>query len=166
MMKGVSADFDSTKIFSIADHNNELLGAPLSNLLWEPMKYTRLPIEMIPDSLRKPVKSDVETLILSGSIDFSTPAQNAKEFLPYLKNGRQVIISEAGHVGDIRYLQFNATKDLITDFFNKGIVDTSKLNYVPMDFNVGWGFPSIVKTSLGIITGLVILLAACIIWVF
>lgn len=161
--KAVSADFDSAKIFSNTGRKDELLGSPLSKLLWEPMKYNRLPIEMIPDSLRKPIKSDVETLILSGSIDFSTPAQYAKEFLPYLKNGRQVIISEAGHVGDIRYLQLNETKALITDFINKGIINTSKIKYVPMDFNVSWGFPCLAKAALGAVAVVAVLLTSGII---
>ena len=161
--KAVSADFDSVKIFSNTDRRDELLGSPLNKLLWEPMKYDRLPIELIPDSLRKPRKSDVETLILSGSIDFSTPAQYAKDFLPYLKNGRQVLISEAGHVGDIRYLELNETKALISDFINKGTIDTSKIKYVPMDFNVGWGFPGLAKLALGTVAAVAVLLAAGII---
>jgi hypothetical protein len=162
--KAVSADFDSIKIRRGIDQSDELLGSPMNKLLWEPLKYFRFPIEMIPDSLRSPVKSDVETLILSGSIDFSTPAEYGKEFLPYLKNGRQVIFSEAGHVGDIRYLQLDATKGLIADYINKGIVDTSKIKYVPMDFNVSWGFPTIAKTALYTVTAVVLLLTAGILW--
>ena len=164
--KAVSADFDSMKIFSSDAQPDEVLGSPMNKLLWEPLKYMRFPIEMIPDSLRAPVKSNVETLILSGSIDFSTPAECGKEFLPYLKNGRQIIFSEAGHVGDIRYLQLDATKGLIADYINKGIVDTSKIKYVPMDFNVSWGFPTIAKTALGVISAVVLLLTAgIIIWI-
>jgi pimeloyl-ACP methyl ester carboxylesterase len=164
--KAVSADFDSVKIFSIGKRKDELLGAPMNKLLWEPLKYSRFPIEMIEDSLRVPEVSAVETLILSGSIDFSTPAECGKEFLQYLTNGRQVIISEAGHVGDIRYLQLNATKALISDYINKGIVNTSEVKYIPMNFNVKQGFPAIAKAALGIIGMIVLLLAACVVWIF
>jgi len=121
---------------------------------------------MIPDSLRTPVNSDVETLILSGSIDFSTPEECGKEFLPYLKYGKQVIISEAGHVGDIRYLQSDATKALIADYINKGIVNTSKLKYVPMDFEVNLGFPKIAEIAVGTISAIALLLTAGIILIF
>ena len=158
--KAVSIDFDSTKIFSTIDQPGEPLGSSMDKLLWEPLKYYHFPIEMIPDSLRTFVNSNVETLILSGSIDFSTPAECGKEFLTYLKNGKQVIISEAGHVGDILYLQPDATNALIADYINKGVVDTSKLKYVPMDFKVNWGFPEIAKAAIGIAGLIVILLAA------
>ena len=121
---------------------------------------------MIPDSLRHPVYSDVETLILSGSVDFSTPSEYGKEFLTYLRNGRQVVISEAGHVGDIRYLQLDAIKGLMSDYINKGIVDTSKIKYVPMDFKVSWGFPTIAKAAIGLIGIVTLLLVASIVWIF
>ncbi|MEW6506109.1 MAG: alpha/beta hydrolase [Bacteroidota bacterium] len=164
--KALSADFDSVKIFSVVDQPSELFGSPMNKLLWEPLKYGQFPIEMIPDSLRTPRKSCVETLILSGSIDFSTPAEYGKEFLPYLENGNQVIISEAGHVGDIRYIQKSAVEGLIADYINKGIVDTSEIKYIPMDFNVSFGFPTLAKTALGIMAVLTLLLTTSIIWIF
>lgn len=164
--KAMSADLDSAKIFSSFDQTDEILDSPMNKLLWEPLKYYRLPIKMIPDSLRSLKNSDVETLILSGSVDFATPAVYGKEFLPYLKNGRQIIISEAGHVGDIRYLQLDAIKSLITNYINKGIVDTSRLKYIPMNFNVSWGFPKIAKAAIGLVGLVTLLLIAGIILIF
>ena len=90
--KAVTADFDSAKIFSIIEYEDQILGSPMNKIMWEPMKYFHIPFEMIPDSLRIPSETYVETLILSGNLDFSTPAENGTEFLPYLKKGRQVII--------------------------------------------------------------------------
>ncbi|MEJ2054783.1 MAG: alpha/beta hydrolase [Calditrichaceae bacterium] len=164
--KAVSADFDSAKFYSANDYPNKILGSPMNTLFWGPLKYARLPIKMIPDSLRTLVNSDVETLILSGSIDFSTPAECGKEFLPYLTNGRQVIISEAGHVGDIRYLQLDEIKSLIRDYITEGAVDTSNLEYVPMDFKTSWGFPKMAKTALVVMGGLVCIIVAGVILIF
>ena len=164
--KAVSADFDSAKIFSSVKCKNELLGSPMNKIMWGPMKYFHIPFNMIPDSLRSPVETEVETLILSGNLDFSTPAENGTEFLPYLKNGRQVIISDAGHVGDIRYLQLDATNELISNYINKGIVDTSKIKYVPMNFNVNEGFPDMAKAAFGLIGLVVLFMVASIIWIF
>ncbi len=66
------------------------LGSPMSTLLWGPLSYCRWPTQELPGEFRKPHQSDVETLLLSGSVDFSTPPEFAtKELLPYLKNGRQ-----------------------------------------------------------------------------
>ncbi len=126
----------------------------------------KFPIQMIPDTLRVPVKSDVETLLLSGSADVTNPPQCAAELLSYLKNGKQIIMSEAGHVGDIRYLQLDATKGLIADYINKGIADTTKIKYVPMNFEVGWGLTGIAKASLAAAAGLILLLAAGVVWIF
>ena len=159
-MKAVSADLDYWNRNSDKyGDKNVILGSPLTDFYWKPLKYGNLGIEMIPESLRVPVKSDVETLLLSGSVDFTNPPECATELIPYLKNGRQIIMSEAGHVGDIRYLQQDATNAIITDYINKGIVDTLRIKYVPMDFNVNMGFPTIAKTGLGII-GTVVLLVA------
>ena len=163
--KAVSVDYDSLKILSTVNSQDEILGAPMNKLVWEPLRYSTFPIKMIPDSLRHPAYSDVETLILSGNVDFSTPAEYGKEFLTYLRNGRQVVISEAGHVGDIRYFQLDAVKGLMSNYINKGIVDTSKIKYVPMDFKVSWGFPTIAKTALGLIGIVILLLVASIIWI-
>jgi hypothetical protein len=73
--------------------------------------------------------SVVETLILSGSVDFSTPPVNVTErLMPYLP--------------------------LAT-----GVPDTSLATYVPMDFEVRWGYPLLAKLVVGgtMLAGLVLL---------
>jgi pimeloyl-ACP methyl ester carboxylesterase len=145
--KAVSADFDSSRHYSREmDSPDRPLGSPMSQLLWGPLKYGRWPTQQLPDEFRHMQYSDVETLLLNGNIDFSTPAENAtNEFLPYLKNGKQVIFSECGHVGDVVYLHSENTKHLLTGFYRDGAVDTSMNAYKSMDFHVSWGFPSIAK---------------------
>lgn len=161
--KAISADLDYWQE-EPAEDENTILGSPFNELYWKPFKYGNFTINMIPDSLRVSVKSDVETLLLSGSVDFTNPPEYATDLLHYLKNGRQIIMSEAGHVGDIRYLQLSATKDLIANYINKGIVDTSKIEYVPMDFQVSWGFPRIAKVALGIAAIVIITFLFGIVW--
>jgi pimeloyl-ACP methyl ester carboxylesterase len=149
--KAVSADFDSTHNYSIEMDSPGLpLGSPLSKLLWGPLRYGRWPTQQLPDEFRHLRNSDVETLLLSGSIDFSTPAEFAtKGLLPYLKNGKQVILSEYGHVGDVMYLHPENTRRMIISFYHTGVVDTSVNAYNKMDFNVSWGFPTIAKVAVG-----------------
>jgi pimeloyl-ACP methyl ester carboxylesterase len=107
------------------------------------------PVKRIPDSLLYVHPSDVPTLLISGSIDFSTPARFARdELLPMLKNGQQVILSEFGHTGDIWFTQHEATMHLLKTFFDTGIVDDSHFEYAPMDFHVGLGFPGMMKLAL------------------
>lgn len=164
--KAVSADFDYLQTINTGDtEQSRILGSPLNELIWKPLNQGGFKIKMIPAELRFPKKSDTETLMLSGSVDFTNPPECAKEFLPYLKNGKQIIFSEYGHVGDLRSLRKFSTDMIITNYFNKGIVDTSKIEYVPMAFKVKWGFPLIAKAALGVIIFFVIALTVGIVWI-
>jgi len=103
--------------------------------------------------------------LMSGSVDFSTPAEFATtELLPYLRNGKQVILSECGHVNDVWYLRTDNTKLILQSFFNTGVANTSLNAYVPMDFHVSWGFPVIAKLSLAVLALLVIAIVAVSYW--
>jgi hypothetical protein len=103
-------------------------------------------------------------LLVSGNIDFSTPARFAtEELLPFLTNGRQVVLSEYGHTGDIWELQPEAMVRLLTSFYATGIADSSLYEYHPMSFHVGLGLPEMAKLGLAAIAASVFLLAA-ILW--
>jgi len=136
----------------------------MSKLLCGPLRYGRWPTQQLPAKFRKQQQSDVETLLLSGSVDFSTPAENAtKELLPYLKNGRQVILSECGHFNDVWYANIENTRLIVKSFYNTGVPNTSLNAYIPMNFSVSWGFPAIAKLALGVLTFVGIALVAVIV---
>ncbi len=114
----------------------------------------------MPAEFRQVHPSDVETLLISGNIDLSTPAEFATDdLLPSLTNGTQVILSEMGHVNDVMSLQPEAIARLLTSFYDSGEADDSLFVYEPMDFQVGWGFPQFAKIGLGIATLIVVALA-------
>ena len=75
--------------------------------------------------------------------------------MPYLKNGRQVIISEAAHSQDIWGSQRPALDHMLKTFFKTGVVDDSRYIYSPISFEVGWSYPAIMKL---ILTGIVFIL--------
>ena len=76
--KAVSADLDTARdYYTDMDPPEMPLGSPLGKLLWGPIRYARWPTQQVPAEFRKQQHSDVETLLLSGSVDFSTPAENA-----------------------------------------------------------------------------------------
>jgi len=153
--KAVSADLDTSKIRSFTEHHNTILGSPLNTILWSPLLYTQISIQPISQELRILRSSDIETLLLSGNLDFSTPPKYAsQELLPYLHNGKQIILSEYGHVNDLLYLRKKTAEKILASYFNTGIPDTSGVVYVPMDFEVTWSLPSIAKTVL--ITGVIL----------
>ncbi|HCV42797.1 MAG TPA: hypothetical protein DGH68_04895, partial [Bacteroidetes bacterium] len=164
--KAVSADFDSTRNY-VRDMEppNFPLGSPLSKLQWGPLSFGRWPTRQLPEEYRQSRDSDVQTLLLSGSVDFANPAELAtKELLPYLKNGRQVILSECGHVGDVLNVYPESTRRMLTSFYSTGVVDTSLNAHKPMDFNVRWRFPLVAKLALGALTLVGLAIVAVIAW--
>jgi pimeloyl-ACP methyl ester carboxylesterase len=149
--KAVSADFDPTRNYLTKMNEPDMpMGSPMNELLWGPLSYGRWLMQQLPDEFRQLRNSDVETLLLSGNLDFSTPAEYAtNELLPYLKNGKQVILSECGHVGDVLNVNTENTKRMLTSFYSTGVVDTSMNSNKKMDFSVSWSFPTLAKVTVG-----------------
>jgi pimeloyl-ACP methyl ester carboxylesterase len=164
--KAVSADFDSLRDYSAEmDPPTSIIGSPMGKLLWGPLRFGAWPIKQIPGEYRKLQPSDVETLLISGSVDFSTPAEFAtNELLPYLSRGKQIVLSEMGHVDDVLAIRPEATERLLKSFYETGIPDDSLCTYVPMDFNVEWGFPKIAKVGLGVVIGGTVIILGGLVW--
>jgi pimeloyl-ACP methyl ester carboxylesterase len=150
----VPADYDPSR-----DYLAEMVppgstfGAPMSQLSWGPVQFMDQPL-LIPEEYRQVQPSDVQTLLVSGNMDYSTPIwQATEELLPTLSNGEQVILSEFGHSGDVWSLQPEATEHLLTTFFDTGEVDDSLYTYRPMDFSVGFlgSYPKLAKTMLAVV---------------
>ena len=157
--KAVSADYDPRRDPG-ADTGSMVfpLGAPLSRLLWGPQPCAQWPTGRLPEEYRMLRRSDVPTLLVSGSVDFSTPAIFAtRELLPLLPNGKQIILSECGHVNDLWYTEHINIRPILMGFFRTGEVEAVSLPYVPMDFRVSWGFPVIAKAVVGAVMFLIVL---------
>ncbi|MGH2920432.1 MAG: hypothetical protein ACRDLS_17820 [Solirubrobacteraceae bacterium] len=68
----------------------------------------------------------MQTLVISGSVDVSTPAADAtRELMPRLPHGRQVVLEELGHTEDFWSYQPAASSRLINTFYESGKVDDS-----------------------------------------
>jgi pimeloyl-ACP methyl ester carboxylesterase len=145
--KALSADYDfdpSVDYVAEVTPGPYLLGSPGSTMGWA--AAGSWPANKIPDEYRTPQSSSVETLMLSGTLDVSTPARNARDqLLPLLENGRQVALSEFAHTGDLYNLQRDATRHLLTTFFLTGEVDDSLYEPNTVDFEPSWGFPLVAK---------------------
>jgi len=97
------------------------------------------------DEYRLVQTSDIETLLIGGTVDFPTPAENAtNDLLPSLPNGHQVVHAEFGHSTDFWTYQPEASTRLINTFFDTGEVDDSLYSYRTMDFGT-----TITQTGLG-----------------
>lgn len=161
--KGI-ADYDPSRDYATEmDPPDSILGSPYSLLFAGGLEGW--PTKPIPAEFRQVQPSDVETLLVSGSVDFPTPAEFATdELLPYLTNGQQVILAEMGHqVSDLFNVQPEATKRLLTSFYDTGVADDSLYTYAPMDFRVSLGFPMLAKIILGVVV-LIIAAGVAVIW--
>ena len=149
--KAYSADYDfdpSVDYVAEVTPGPHLIGSPGSSMGWAAAGFW--PANKIPDEYRTAQLSSVETLMLSGTLDVSTPAQNARnQLLPLLENGEQVVLSGFAHTGDLYNLQREATRHLLTTFYATGEVDASLYQTNRVDFEPDWGFPLIAKLLLG-----------------
>jgi len=148
------------------DPEDSIIGSPFSLAIGGLAQFgDSWPIPPVPDRFLDPPASDVETLLVSGSIDFSTaPQWSTDELLPVLSNGHQVILSEFGHTGDFWGLQPEARIHLLTTFYATGEVDDSLFTYEPMDFHVNRGWPVQAKQFLAIGVGVPLVLVALVWW--
>ncbi|MDX8141585.1 alpha/beta fold hydrolase [Lentzea sp. BCCO 10_0061] len=112
--------------------------------------------------------SDVETLVISGEVDFSTPSQNAtKELLPALSRGKQVVLPGLGHTYDFWEHRPDAGKHLLTTFFGSGQVDSSGFDRRPIAFDdVPLSMSTLARLLIGAVVGGAVLGLLVLAWLF
>lgn len=150
--KGASADWqDGTNYRETLRKAGEttILGANLSLLLWGSM--AEWDKTLIPEEYRKLRVSEIETLIVSGDLDVSTPTDFAKEkLLPNLPKSQHVILENTSHA-DIPLAQSQNYFKLINSFYDTGKADSTvfseqKIELIPKRkfYKMAkWGFPVI-----------------------
>ena len=119
------------RYFSSGADRGSIIGNPLGEFLWGAGGLVHAwPANPGENQYTSVQNSSVPTLLIGGTLDFETPAQNAtKELLPHLSNGHQVILSGLGHVDDFYSYEPSASTQLLTTFYATGQVDTSR--YTP-----------------------------------
>lgn len=121
--KGVSADFQSEVDYrKTFRSNNTILGGNASLLYWGvASKWTQ---NQIPEEYRKCRVTTSPTLVISGHLDNSTPADFATdELMPFLSNGKRIILSNMSH-SDI-FQKAMGAKGFLTAYFDSGEVNSS-----------------------------------------
>jgi pimeloyl-ACP methyl ester carboxylesterase len=110
--------------------------------------------------------SAVETLLVSGTLDFSTPDRFAtEELLPSLANGQQVILDGFGHSEDFWTYQSEASEQLLTTFFDTGQVDDSQYGPQVVDFEVsGPTHATMARFLVGALIAITLLAVALLVW--
>ncbi len=149
------------RYFSSGADQGSIIGNPLGEFLWGAGGMAHAwPSNPGENQYTSVQNSNVPTLLIGGTLDFETPAQNAtKELLPHLSNGHQVILSGLGHVDDFDAYEPKASTQLLTTFFATGRVDTSRYTPNVVGFTTSSTQTAIVKDSLATMIGFVLLAA-------
>lgn len=110
-------------------------------------------------------RSEVETLLIGGALDFATPPQVAtKELLPYLPNGDQVVLDGFGHSFDFWTYQPEAGSQLVNTYFESGRVDDSLYKRQTVDFTPEVTQTALAKGLAGTMVGLALLTVLSLLW--
>ncbi len=147
------------RYFSSGADRGSIIGNPLGEFLWGAGGMAHAwPANPDENQYTSVQNSSVPTLLIGGTLDFETPAQNAtKELLPHLSNGHQVILSGLGHVDDFDAYEPSASTQLLTTFYATGQVDTSRYTPNVVSFATPQSQAAIAKDILGFMIGFALL---------
>jgi pimeloyl-ACP methyl ester carboxylesterase len=129
--KGGTLDLERYQGLESISLGESVIGSPLSELIW-PMAAS-WPLEPEAEDLRQLHESDVDMLVVNGTLDFSTPPIALDEAKPYWHNARFVLLPEFSHVEDVETLQPEAFERLITTYYDTGKADASLYVYQPLN---------------------------------
>jgi pimeloyl-ACP methyl ester carboxylesterase len=154
------------RYFGSGAGGGSIIGNPFTEFLWGAGGLARWPANPGENQYTSVQNSNVPTLLIGGTLDFQTPAQNAtKELLPHLPNGHQVILSGLGHAEDFWAYEPSASTQLLTTFYNTGRVDTSGYTPNKVSFTTSVTQARIAKDILAAAIGLALLAALSLLWV-
>jgi hypothetical protein len=103
--------------------------------------------------------SALETLVVNGELDISTPPQlAARELMPYLPNGQEVVLPDFGHTGSFFNEQPDAGTHLANTFLDTGRADVSQYQPQSVDFTRPTSHGTYAKITLATLLGLVVLM--------
>ena len=147
------------RYFSSGADRGSIIGNPLGEFLWGAGGLVHAwPANPGENQYTSVQNSSVPTLLIGGTLDFETPAQNAtKELLPHLSNGHQVILSGLGHADDFFYYEPSASTQLLTTFYATGQVDTSRYTPNVVSFATSPTQAAIAKDLLAFMIGFALL---------
>src|ERR1022692_409524 len=156
---GVADAQPAERYFGSGADRGSIIGNPFTDFLWGAGGMAHAwPANPGENQYTSVQNSNVPTLLIGGTLDFETPAQNAtKELLPHLPNGHQVILSGLGHVDDFDYYEPKASTQLLTTFYDTGQVDTSRYTPNEVSFATPSSQAAIAKDILGFMIGIALL---------
>jgi pimeloyl-ACP methyl ester carboxylesterase len=155
------------RYFSSGEHHSDsILGTPGTDFIWGDGKLAHAwPANTNENEYDHVRTSKVNTLLIGGSVDFTTPPQVAtKEFLPYLPNGHQIVLAGLGHSTSFWTQQPKSGSHLINTFFASGRVDASLYKPIKVDFTPEVTQTALAKGIAGTMVGLALLTVLSLLW--
>lgn len=148
-MGGSAPDFNDPNRDYIAELTPDtVIGSPLSLFMWGMAAGWPATDDQ---SVGEVQDSAVETLLISGTLDGSTPMQHARdELMPHLSQGQQVFIEDQAHTETFWNSQPLARAQLLTAFFDRGEVDESHYVYQAPDFDVETSWSGLAKIAMAV----------------
>jgi pimeloyl-ACP methyl ester carboxylesterase len=157
---------DADRALAPAAKRGSILGNPGSDVILAGGRAVDAwPAQPGEDEYDRVRTSDTETLLISGSLDFATPPQNAtKELLPHLPNGHQVVLPGFGHTGDFWNVQPSAGSRLVNAYLDSGKVDDSLYTPRDVDFTPTTTLSALAKILVGVMLGFAALAVLSLAW--
>lgn len=109
---------------------SETLLGEMSETLY-PDVCDRIPVSPLDEAFRSPVRSEVPTLFVSGTLDANTPPHQAEQVRWGFPNSAHLIVENAGHEST---LTVPAVQDAIVRFLTTGEAESGFLRLPPLDF--------------------------------
>jgi pimeloyl-ACP methyl ester carboxylesterase len=141
--KGGTLDMDKYGGIESISLGDSIMGAPMAEQTW-PIS-SEWPIELVAKDLREFQETDVEMLLVNGTVDFSTPPTALDEARPYFHKAQMVLLPEFSHIGDVQTLQPEAFERLTTSYYDTGVADDSLFVYQPLSFEPGMSLTVVAK---------------------
>ncbi len=109
--------------------DDAILGSTINFLQFEWMQTTNF--RQLPKQFRKMKPNKVDALLLSGTMDGRTYTSSAIELAKKFKNGRHIIIENAGH--DL-YMQSPLVSETVLAFFKEKEIGINRIKLKPILF--------------------------------
>lgn len=163
---GSADDSAATAYYGAGGDPGSILGDPGTSFVWADGKLVASwPAAPDAGEYSRVRTSRVETLLVGGALDVSTPPQIAtKELLPFLPNGRQVVLPGFGHTASFWKDQPKAGTRLINTFLDSGRVDDSLYKPQSVDFTPGVTQTTFAKLVVGLMVGFALVAVLSLVW--
>jgi len=132
---------------------SSIIGSPGTDFLWAGGRlldgWPANPDENLYGKVRT---SKVETLVINGDLDFATPPQTAHtQLMPFLPNGRELVLPGLGHTDDFWDYQPQASSHLVNAYLNRGVVDDSLYTVNKVELEPDFAQTTIAKIILAVL---------------